>query len=152
MIGSMKGRQASGRRPESDRRAQNPSTLQERWELAESDRRDQDRVIAQAFETGASDYILEPFSPTELVARIGAVLRKRTEASCKTRRRWGRTHLHRRRAESRIPHGEGRRGLAPMIDEPARISVRRWDGFRDGTVNGRQARRGTCGMRQSISP
>ena len=41
----------------------------------------QDRVIAQAFETGASDYIVKPFSPTELVARVGATLRRRTEPS-----------------------------------------------------------------------
>ena len=37
--------------------------------------RDQD--IARAFEMGANDYILKPFSPTELVARIEAALRKR---------------------------------------------------------------------------
>ena len=32
--------------------------------------------IARAFESGASDYIVKPFSPTELVARISAALRK----------------------------------------------------------------------------
>ncbi|MDE2807584.1 MAG: response regulator [Gemmatimonadota bacterium] len=31
-----------------------------------------DEVIAQAFEQGAADYIVKPFSPTELVARIRA--------------------------------------------------------------------------------
>ena len=31
-----------------------------------------DRVIARAFEMGAEDYIVKPFSPTELVARIQA--------------------------------------------------------------------------------
>ena len=36
-----------------------------------------DQVIARAFEMGADDYIVKPFSPTELVARIGAALRKR---------------------------------------------------------------------------
>ena len=36
-----------------------------------------DRVIAQAFELGAEDYIVRPFSPTELVARIQAALRRR---------------------------------------------------------------------------
>ena len=37
----------------------------------------QEDVIAKAFELGASDYIVKPFAPTELVARIKAALRKR---------------------------------------------------------------------------
>ena len=37
-----------------------------------------DQVIASAFEMGAADYIVKPFSPTELVARIQAALRRRT--------------------------------------------------------------------------
>ncbi len=37
-----------------------------------------DRMIARAFELGAEDYIVKPFSPTELVARIQAALRRRT--------------------------------------------------------------------------
>ena len=36
-----------------------------------------DQVIAQAFSKGASDYIVKPFSPTELVARVNAALRRR---------------------------------------------------------------------------
>ena len=35
-----------------------------------------DQVIARAFEMGASDYITKPFSPTELLARIGAAMRR----------------------------------------------------------------------------
>jgi len=35
------------------------------------------RDLAQAFNSGADDYITEPFSPTELVARVGAALRRR---------------------------------------------------------------------------
>ena len=35
-----------------------------------------DRLIARAFEAGAADYVVKPFSPTELVARIRAALRK----------------------------------------------------------------------------
>ena len=40
-----------------------------------------DEVIAQAFSEGASDYIVKPFSPTELVARIRAALRRNDAAS-----------------------------------------------------------------------
>ncbi len=36
-----------------------------------------DQVIARALEAGADDYIVKPFSPTELVARIQTVLRRR---------------------------------------------------------------------------
>ena len=38
-----------------------------------------DETIARALEAGAADYIVKPFSPTELVARIRAALRKRAE-------------------------------------------------------------------------
>ena len=40
----------------------------------------QDEVIARAFDAGAADYMVKPFSPTELGARIRAALRKRTAA------------------------------------------------------------------------
>ena len=40
----------------------------------------QDQLIANALQMGADDYIVEPFSPSELVARIGAALRRRTAA------------------------------------------------------------------------
>ncbi|MDE2745760.1 MAG: response regulator [Chloroflexota bacterium] len=36
-----------------------------------------DELIARAFEQGASDYVVKPFSPTELSARIKAALRRR---------------------------------------------------------------------------
>ena len=36
----------------------------------------EDQVIANAFEKGAADYIVKPFSPTELAARIQAALRR----------------------------------------------------------------------------
>ncbi len=35
-----------------------------------------DQVIARALETGAADYIVKPFSPTELTARVGTALRR----------------------------------------------------------------------------
>ena len=38
----------------------------------------QDQVIAQAVELGADDYIVRPFSPTELAARVQAALWQRT--------------------------------------------------------------------------
>ena len=38
----------------------------------------QDQTIARALEVGADDYIVKPFSPTELVARIQTVLRRRS--------------------------------------------------------------------------
>ena len=36
-----------------------------------------DETIARALEAGAHDYIVKPFSPTELTARVGAALRQR---------------------------------------------------------------------------
>ncbi len=36
----------------------------------------QDETVAKAFDLGASDYVVKPFSPTELAARIRASLRK----------------------------------------------------------------------------
>ena len=38
-----------------------------------------DETIAKALAAGAADYIVKPFSPTELTARIQAALRKRAE-------------------------------------------------------------------------
>ena len=37
-----------------------------------------DQIVARALESGAEDYIVKPFSPTELVARVQTVLRRRT--------------------------------------------------------------------------
>ncbi|MCY3930862.1 MAG: response regulator transcription factor [Acidobacteria bacterium] len=36
-----------------------------------------DETVARALEAGAEDYIVKPFSPTELTARVGVALRKR---------------------------------------------------------------------------
>ena len=40
-----------------------------------------DETIVRAFEAGAADYIVKPFSPTELAARVGAALRVRAGAA-----------------------------------------------------------------------
>ena len=39
-----------------------------------------DETIAQALESGAADYIVKPFSPTELVARVRSAFRGRAQA------------------------------------------------------------------------
>ena len=39
-----------------------------------------DETIARALEAGAADYIVKPFSPTELAARVGSALRSRAGA------------------------------------------------------------------------
>ena len=39
----------------------------------------QEELIVRAFHMGAADYVVKPFSPSELAARIGAALRKREE-------------------------------------------------------------------------
>ncbi len=39
-----------------------------------------EELVARAFDTGAADYVVKPFSPTELAARIRASLRKRAVA------------------------------------------------------------------------
>ena len=42
--------------------------------------RGDDQKVAEAFELGASDYVVKPFSPTELLARIKAALRRRAQS------------------------------------------------------------------------
>ena len=40
-----------------------------------------DETVARAFDMGAADYLVKPFSPTELTARIRAALRRGLEPS-----------------------------------------------------------------------
>ena len=42
--------------------------------------RGDDRFVAQAFDLGATDYIVKPFSPTELLARSSAALRRHSQS------------------------------------------------------------------------
>ena len=42
--------------------------------------RGDDQYLARAFEMGAADYIVKPFSPTELLTRIRAALRRRAQS------------------------------------------------------------------------
>ena len=42
--------------------------------------RGDDRYLARAFDMGAADYIVKPFSPTELLTRIRATLRRRAQS------------------------------------------------------------------------
>ncbi len=52
--------------------------------------RDRDQDFARAFEMGAADYIVKPFSPNELAARIRVALRNR---STRDQDRPGNTYL-----------------------------------------------------------
>ena len=38
-----------------------------------------EQLVVRAFESGATDHIVEPFSPTDLVARVRVALRRREE-------------------------------------------------------------------------
>ena len=49
------------------------------WIVARSPIYGQDETVARAFDMGVTDYVVKPFSPTELAARIRAALRKRLE-------------------------------------------------------------------------
>ena len=52
-----------------------------------------DETIAKALEASAADYLVKPFSPTELVARVRAALRRRAARAVR-----GRGTRHRLRA------------------------------------------------------
>ena len=62
-----------------------------------------DETIARALEAGAEDYVVKPFSPTELTARIRAVLRRRSNPD----------PLRTRRTRHRLRTAPGQRGRAP---------------------------------------
>ena len=62
-----------------------------------------DETIARALEAGAEDYVVKPFSPTELTARIRAALRRRSNPR----------PLRTRRARHRLRPAPGEPGRAP---------------------------------------
>ena len=70
--------------------------------------------IARAFELGADDYVVKPFSSAELVARVRAALRKRA----RYRRTLPVEALQRGRADHRLrgPHGQGGSGATGRAD------------------------------------
>ena len=68
-----------------------------------------DETVAKALESGAADYLVKPFSPTELVARIRAALRRRER---------GQPRLPVQRARRRLPHGEAAGSVRPIARPP----------------------------------
>ena len=68
-----------------------------------------DEMVARALEMETADYIVKPFSPTELVARINEALRRRDELP---RSFPGNTPAEtERRARARDPRCRRRRGV-----------------------------------------
>ena len=67
----------------------------------------QDEVIARAFDEGAADYVVKPFSPTELAARIRAALRQAGGAGAGG-------------ARPALRAGRVERGLRPAIGDAGR--------------------------------
>ncbi len=72
-----------------------------------------DETIARAFQFGAVDYVVKPFSPTELVARIEAALRKDTEPSGPYRK--GKLAIH---------YGQRR---VTLDDQPVQLTATEYD-------------------------
>ena len=77
-----------------------------------------DEVVARALEEGADDYIVKPFSPTELVARVRAALR-RFEAS-------GRPGVDDPFVLGDLAIDYGRR-LVTLAGEPVEVTAREFD-------------------------
>lgn len=68
--------------------------------------RGEDDDVVRGLELGADDYIPKPFSPRQLVARAGAVLRRAGSRPAPAVREHGRILLDLRRREVRIQEGE----------------------------------------------
>ena len=86
-----------------------------------------DETIARALEAGAADYIVKPFSPTELTARIRAALRRRADSepfvlgdlAIDYDRRLG----HHGRARGRAHRHRVRAAPRPRAQRPGRVTT-----------------------------
>lgn len=83
--------------------------------------RNQDETIVQGLEMGADDYIVKPFSPTQLVARVRAVLRRAQTVPTAGNLSAGTLVLDRQRHEVQLPQtpesvgaGAARARLTPL--------------------------------------
>ena len=81
-----------------------------------------EEVVARAFEMGAVDYVVKPFSPTELAARIKSALRRRVTCRAVRALRAGRPDHRLRQAQ-----GESRR---PSSCSSPRRSTGCWPSYR----------------------
>ncbi len=92
-------------------------------------RASEDERVA-GLELGADDYIVKPFSPRELVARVRAVLRRRRPEAVERRRAWGGLHVDLDACEARrdaavLPlTGTERRLLFVLLGAPGRVFTR----------------------------
>ncbi len=86
----------------------------------------QDETIARAFEAGASDYIVKPFTPTELVARVRAALLRVDEGT---------------RAETSAPYRLGDLAIdyatrvVTLAGEPLKLTAKEYDLLQALSVN-----------------
>lgn len=75
--------------------------------------REEEDDIVNGLEAGADDYVLKPFSPRQLIARIQAVLRRTGQAVPPAIRQMGHLSLDAKRRELRIAGG-GPISLTPL--------------------------------------
>ena len=85
-----------------------------------------DTAITRAFEAGAADYVVKPFSPTELVVRVNAALRRATEPH---------------RTDPSQPYSQGgltidyERRLVTVAGEPVQLTAKEYGLLRALSIN-----------------